>query len=302
MSDTAIPPRPPLVLIASGQEWAVRSLDSVLGPSGYAVLRAFTAQQALELVKNVRPDAIFIDRHMPDQDGLVLCRQLREHLEAGRSTPIIVTTPVSGTREEVLEAYRAGAWLYCTQPIDVEIMLLQLGTLVGAKQEYEQLREQGLVDPRTGLYSLPGLLRRTREMAAEAERKRESLACIAFAFETPEAGRSEDADRDLVDAFSRVCHGAGRASDAFGRIGSADFGVITRATSRQGVERLIQRLGARLNVEVPLGGARLHTEYRVVDNLAESAADAVELLTSATLAARRAARRNSGEGWLSIPS
>ena len=32
--------RPPLVLIANEQEWSTRTLESILGPSGYAVLRA----------------------------------------------------------------------------------------------------------------------------------------------------------------------------------------------------------------------------------------------------------------------
>ena len=47
MSELPIPSRPPLVLIANDQEWSARSLESILGPAGYAVLRAYTGRQAL---------------------------------------------------------------------------------------------------------------------------------------------------------------------------------------------------------------------------------------------------------------
>ena len=48
MAESA-PSRPPLVLIANGQEWSIRSLESILAPHGYAVLRAFSGHQAVEL-------------------------------------------------------------------------------------------------------------------------------------------------------------------------------------------------------------------------------------------------------------
>src|SRR5262245_57140608 len=36
---------PPLVLVANDQEWSTRSLESVLGPRGFATVRAFTGKQ-----------------------------------------------------------------------------------------------------------------------------------------------------------------------------------------------------------------------------------------------------------------
>ena len=35
-------PTTPLVLIANDQEWSARSLESILGPNGYSVVRAYT--------------------------------------------------------------------------------------------------------------------------------------------------------------------------------------------------------------------------------------------------------------------
>ena len=46
MPDRVLRSHPPLVLIASSQEWHARSLESILGPHGYAVVRAYTGKQA----------------------------------------------------------------------------------------------------------------------------------------------------------------------------------------------------------------------------------------------------------------
>src|SRR6478672_4822326 len=58
--------RPPLVLIANDQDWSARSLESVLGPRGYAALRVATSVRTLELARIAQPDAIILDMALPD--------------------------------------------------------------------------------------------------------------------------------------------------------------------------------------------------------------------------------------------
>ena len=67
----------PLVLIANDQEWAARSLETLLGPNGYAVLRAYNGRQAVEMARSVQPDVVIVDLRLPDTDGLDVCRTLR---------------------------------------------------------------------------------------------------------------------------------------------------------------------------------------------------------------------------------
>src|SRR5215218_1743776 len=78
MSPFDKPLRPPLVLVANDQEWSARSLESILGPNGYAVLRAYTGRQALELARSAQPDVVIVDVRMPDIDGLDVCEVLRD--------------------------------------------------------------------------------------------------------------------------------------------------------------------------------------------------------------------------------
>ena len=174
----------PLVLIANDQEWSARSIESILGPNGYAVVRAYTGQQALERARTSQPDIIILDAQMPDMHGFEVCRALRSDPRFSATTPIVITTSGPSGRTQRLEAYRGGAWEFLGQPLDGEALLLKLATFLQSKQQVDVLREENLLDSGTGLYNMRGLARRAREIGADALRRREALACVVFAPET----------------------------------------------------------------------------------------------------------------------
>ena len=151
-------PPAPLVLIANDQEWSARSLESILGPSGYSVVRAYTGHQALEKVRTAQPDIIILDAQMPDVHGFEVCRQLRSDPRFSATTPIIITTSGPSGRTQRLEAYRAGAWEFLGQPVDGEALLLKLATFLQCKREVDGLREESLLDLSTGLLAMSPLV------------------------------------------------------------------------------------------------------------------------------------------------
>lgn len=185
MPDRDMSQRPPLVLIANDQEWSARSLESILAPNGYAVLRAYTGIQALERARTARPDLVILDAQMPDVHGVDVCRELRSDPRFSATTPIIITTAGPSGRTQRLEAYRAGAWEFLGQPLDGEALLLKLETFLKSKLEVDRIRDENLLDHPSGLYNMRGLSRRAREIGSEAVRLRQALACVVFA---PEAG------------------------------------------------------------------------------------------------------------------
>jgi CheY-like chemotaxis protein len=75
---------------------------------------------------------VVIDASLRDEDGLALCRAMRDEPLLAR-TPIIVTAVEHPTRQQRLEALRAGAWDVLAHPFDPEEMLLRLGAYVRAK-------------------------------------------------------------------------------------------------------------------------------------------------------------------------
>jgi diguanylate cyclase (GGDEF)-like protein len=291
MLDTDKTTAPPLVLIANDQEWSARSLESILGPQGYAVVRAHTGRQAIDLAWRTHPDAIVIDSGMTDVSGIEVCRLLRRDARFSVSTPIIVTTAGPAARADRLEAYRAGAWEYCSDPIDADQLLLKLETFIASKRELDQCHDDSLLDRDTGLYNVRGLTRRAQELGADASRRQAPLACVAVSAvpnaPVDEADLHEVAHRiaeHLGDIFRRTA----RVSDVIGHLGRSEFGIIAPATAASGAVRLVERIQETVH-SAPFTGdqqIRLRAGYCAVPNFAESSVDAVELLLRAATALR----------------
>jgi PleD family two-component response regulator len=295
MPAPATPAHAPLVLIANAQEWVTRSLESILRPAGYAVLKAYTGRDALEGARRSAPDVVILDNELPETDVLALCRALRVDPYITPSTPILVTSPGPLARAEVIDALRAGANGVWGQPLDTEEFLLRLEGHVRAKLDADAARDGGLLDPRTGLYNARGLERRARELAAQVDRREASLACVALASETNGSA--------LVDSLARALRGAARAADTVGRLGPREFAVLAPDTDAAGAVRLFHRLGDALTlpgkVGMPATGERplrLRAGYDARSGFRTTALDPAVLLARALHALRAAEDEGSEAG------
>ncbi|MBD5829737.1 two-component system response regulator [Janibacter melonis] len=97
------------VLLVEDDDRVVAALTPALRRANLDVRRAPTAARALEAVGEA--DLVLLDMGLPDQDGVVLCRHLRETTDI----PIIAVT---ARRDEasVVSALRAGVDDYVTKP------------------------------------------------------------------------------------------------------------------------------------------------------------------------------------------
>jgi diguanylate cyclase (GGDEF)-like protein len=302
MTDVGLTPRPPLILLANEHEWAARSLETVLGPHGYAVLRAYTGRQLLGLVRSAQPDLIMVDMRLPDMRGVDVCRALRDDPHFPEETPIIFTSSGTPEREQRLEAFKAGAWEFVSQPLDSELLLLKLDAYMRGKRAVDRLRDESLLDQATGLYNMQGMVRRAREMSADAQRLHAPISCVAF---TPVATTTSDpapaALTDImIEHLGAIVRRTGRASDAIGRLGPSEFAIIAPATEEPGAIRMMERIEASLSdaLTKPDGIAQrveLRTGYCSIPDGARSAVDAVEMLLRANTALRHARDAQRGE-------
>jgi diguanylate cyclase (GGDEF)-like protein len=138
-----------------------------------------------------------------------------------------------------------------------------------------------------------GLSRRAREIGAEAFRRRDPIACVVFApdVEEEDVEEEEDEARRMSDQVALLFRQAGRASDAIGRLGPSEYGVIAPATGPEAAVRMVRRLGGAIESSpIPVRGGektlKLRAGYCAVPDFAESSVDAVELLLRATTALR----------------
>lgn len=113
-----------------------------LGKSFLEITREFTvgscdsAQEALALLRERRPDAIVSDYEMPDMDGIVFLKQVRS--EFG-DLPFIIFTG-RGREEVVIEALNNGADFYLQKGSDAEAVYAELRHVIKRVIEMRQAR------------------------------------------------------------------------------------------------------------------------------------------------------------------
>ncbi|MGH7644404.1 MAG: response regulator, partial [Gemmatimonadales bacterium] len=285
---------PPLVLIANDQEWSTRALESILGPRGYAVLRAYTGQQALQQARSANPDLVILAHTLPEMTGSEVCRALREETIVTRSTAVLITVAGPSTREQRLTALRDGASDVLAMPVDAEELALRLDAFIRAKRDADHAREEGLVDLATGLYNMQGLARRAREIGSQAFRHRTALACIVFAPEPAAAGSPDPAAEEALAAqvldLAQAFRAHGRVSDAIGRMGRNEIAVFAPGTDAAGAVKLAERLAHAMKPDGS-GGAKpkaarppMRAGYFAIPDFHESPIEPVNMLVRATTA------------------
>ena len=227
-------------------EWVGRSLENVLESNGYTVLRVESGRRALEIARRTNPDAVLLDDSLPDIGAVDVCRALRDDPLFNHSTPIIITAAAQHASRVRAAAYAAGAWDYCTLPVDVETLLAKLGTFVRARHEIETVRSKALFDRLTGLYTEYGLQHWVEQLGARALRKREAIACVVVAPEVADlVGGVADSAEQSTEALAEVtdvCRAQARRSDILGYLGGSRVAILAPDTDVAGVQRLIDRL------------------------------------------------------------
>ena len=66
------------ILVADDESHILHVVSLKLKNAGYRVLTARDGQEALEMAQQERPDLLITDYHMPQLNGLDLCRKLKQ--------------------------------------------------------------------------------------------------------------------------------------------------------------------------------------------------------------------------------
>lgn len=119
---------PSTVLVADDDELLLALLTHRLSARGYQVQTAQNGQDALDLARAERPDAIVLDAMMPVLDGFAALQQLKAD-PALSAIPVIMLTALKG-ESDVVAALDAGAADYLVKPFMAEELLSRLGRLL----------------------------------------------------------------------------------------------------------------------------------------------------------------------------
>jgi len=120
-------------LIIDDEKAIRRLLNLVLTEHDYQVFEAETAGEGLAEAAQRKPDVVLLDLGLPDMDGQVALRRLREWC----NVPVLVISVRSDTDEKV-KALNSGADDYITKPFDVPELLARLQAIQRRASDTEQ--------------------------------------------------------------------------------------------------------------------------------------------------------------------
>lgn len=109
------------VLVVDDERAIQRFLRASLEENGFAVIDASTGKSAIDLAVSRKPDVVLLDLTLPDLDGLVVLKRLREW----SSAPVIVVS-ARGQESDKIAGLDLGADDYLIKPFGVEELLARI--------------------------------------------------------------------------------------------------------------------------------------------------------------------------------
>jgi two-component system, response regulator PdtaR len=126
------------VVIAEDEAIIRLDLKELLEEEGYEVVgQTGRGDEAVELVRELRPDAAILDIKMPGLDGLSAARQIT----ADRMAAVLILTAFS-QRDLVEQARDAGAIGYLVKPFQKSDLIPALELAIGRHQEMQALEAE----------------------------------------------------------------------------------------------------------------------------------------------------------------
>ena len=124
----------PRILVVDDEPHIVRLIQVNLERQGYQVETANNGAQALEKIRQSRPDLLVSDVMMPEMDGFELLANVRRD-------PVLMDLPVimltaKAQDNDVMTGYKTGADMYLTKPFNPAELIAFAKRILSSHQDY----------------------------------------------------------------------------------------------------------------------------------------------------------------------
>lgn len=107
------------ILIIEDEQALNKAITLKLEKGGYKVFSAFRAEEGLDILKQEKPDVIWLDLLLPGMSGLEFIKKAKSQ-ETTKNIPIVMVS-VSGSHDTIEKAYQEGVSDYIVKsqfPLD----------------------------------------------------------------------------------------------------------------------------------------------------------------------------------------
>jgi two-component system, chemotaxis family, response regulator PixH len=117
------------ILIVDDMQCELDLMSQYLTQLGYTIITATNGEEALEKIKQTKPDAIVTDWMMPKMGGVEISRQLKKNPDTAQ-IPIVVCTAKNRDVDRIW-AKKQGINTYLTKPYTQEELAVAIQTAMG---------------------------------------------------------------------------------------------------------------------------------------------------------------------------
>ena len=134
------------LLVVDDEPDARELVGRILKECGAEVLSACSADEAMQLLRQHRPDVILSDIGMPERDGYDLIQEIRAlPYERGGRTPAIALTALARS-EDRIRALRAGYQIHISKPVERRELIATVASFAGFSAREAKSGEQALTE------------------------------------------------------------------------------------------------------------------------------------------------------------
>lgn len=134
----------PKVLVVEDNKEILEYIKKILTETKmYDILEATNGKSALKIARKVLPDIIISDVHMPEMNGLELCKAIKENTETNHIYFIIITADLLESTEN--KGLIFGADEYITKPFDKSKLLNKITTIFNYQQKLRKYFDNKII-------------------------------------------------------------------------------------------------------------------------------------------------------------
>ncbi|MBM3317800.1 MAG: response regulator [Candidatus Eisenbacteria bacterium] len=229
------------ILVVEDEEMLRTMLTMQLQREGYRVRTAVDGEDALDKIREERPDLVLLDVVMPKLDGYETCRRIKGDM-ATANIPVIMLTS-RADHEDKIRGLRGGANDYVTKPYEPGELLARVRNIL----QWSMLQREA--NPLTGL---PG------NISIENEVRARLAARDAFAFMYIDLDhfkafndyysfrKGDEAIRLVASILLSAVSLEGSGSDFVGHVGGDDFVLVVSLDCADAIaQAVIQEFDAK---------------------------------------------------------
>ncbi|HEV2913962.1 MAG TPA: diguanylate cyclase [Pyrinomonadaceae bacterium] len=242
-------------------------LTVALEMAGYEVRTANDGEAGLSAVESYQPDLIVTDVMMPKMDGYELARRVRAN-PLTRFIPIIIQTAARSEAQDARRGAEVGALGYITDPLDIDLMLARVRTLLDFKGYLDTCEEAAFTDHLTGLANRRRFERQLEREVTRTLRYGRPFCLLLLDidhFKQVNDTYGHDAGDEAIRQIAKTLQAGTRGIDLAARIGGEEFAVILTETGFDGGVEVAERLRHAIKAEeIPTVG-RITASFGVAE-------------------------------------